>query len=395
MHDKKVQVIVCQRGARRRYAVPRILEEAGLLKALYTDSSAFSLLGRAASILEKIGINNKGIQSLVARKPRGIPRKKIFSSDLLAIYTALKIYGKDPLLYDDVLSKNFKKWGAKNVDYVYNMNTADIPFLKFAKSKGLKIVVDVFVSPLTEQIMEIETQFYNTGQSNQIRNKKILERYKTVFKIADILLCPSNWVAEGCMQITPEYQHKIRICPYGSSIEITKKPKTKVSNKVLFAGRDVMRKGLHYLADAGVQLKQKGLNVEIFVAGVEKETCSWIKNVESLNFLGHVPMQQMRQQFEKAAVFVLPSLSEGQAGVVVEALAMGCPVIITRECGVDIEDGKQGFIVPARDSNAIASKVEEILSNQSLWMEMSQNAIEFASRFSLEAWSDRMVKIFD
>ncbi|WP_448873268.1 glycosyltransferase family 4 protein [Desulfobulbus propionicus] len=389
---KKIpQVLVCQRGARHRYAIPRMLEEAGMLEALYTDSSAYSLLGKAACFAEKKGLKNGRIRALALKKPQSVPRKKIFSTDLLALTSTLKLYGKSSLAYADVLASAYKKWGTVGANIVYTMNTADIPFLEYAKSEGLKIVVDVFVSPETEQIVEVERQrVFNTINSKQELAGLMRERYLAVFCLADILLCPSTWVADGCKKIAPKYADKIRVCPYGSSIDVADKPKVSSTKRVLFAGRDPLRKGLHYLADASAQLRTEGLAVNVVVAGVEKGTCRWIPNRDALNFLGHVPMNKMRYLFESSAVFVLPSLSEGQAGVVIEALSMGCPVVITRECGVDIEDGKQGFIVPARDAGAIALRVKELLSNPELQLQMSRNALEFAQQFSMAAWSDRL-----
>lgn len=101
-------------------------------------------------------------------------------------------------------------------------------------------------------------------------------------------------------------------------------------------------------------------------------------------------MNEMKSLFEAASVFVLPSLSEGQAGVVIEALSMGCPVVITRECGVDIEDGKQGFIIPIKNSQAIAEKIELIFNDTELRKSMQINALEFSQEFNESKWTNRL-----
>lgn len=66
-----------------------------------------------------------------------------------------------------------------------------------------------------------------------------------------------------------------------------------------------------------------------------------------------------------ADVVVLPSLSEGFPFVLLEALAMGCPVIASRVNGVPelIEDHKNGLLVPPRDSPALAAAIREILGD--------------------------------
>ena len=66
-----------------------------------------------------------------------------------------------------------------------------------------------------------------------------------------------------------------------------------------------------------------------------------------------------------ADLFVLPSLSEGFPFVLLEALAMGRPVIASRVNGVSelIEDHKTGLLVPPRDSQALARAIREMLSD--------------------------------
>ena len=64
-------------------------------------------------------------------------------------------------------------------------------------------------------------------------------------------------------------------------------------------------------------------------------------------------------------VVVLPSLSEGFPFVLLEALAMGCPVVASRVNGIPelIEDHRTGLLVPARDPRALANAIREVLSN--------------------------------
>ena len=47
------KIIVCQTGARHRYLIPQVLEQSGMLYRLYTDTTAYSSLGKFASFLNK------------------------------------------------------------------------------------------------------------------------------------------------------------------------------------------------------------------------------------------------------------------------------------------------------------------------------------------------------
>ena len=68
--------------------------------------------------------------------------------------------------------------------------------------------------------------------------------------LADILLCPSEWVATGVRELSPEHADKIRIVPYGCSINYEGRLNQPVRGRVLFAGSDIVRKGIQDLAEA-------------------------------------------------------------------------------------------------------------------------------------------------
>lgn len=391
----KPQVLVCQRGARRRYAVPRMLENLGILSALYTDSCVVSQLGKLACITKRLGVSTATLRALDSRNPL-LPVDKVYATDLL-FWKNLILPNADLLAQADSLSKTYEHWGIRDANIIYSMNTAEIPFLEYAKKRGVKVVMDVFVSPLTDAIVSDEEKLVfgevRTIKDEQIRRMR--ERYIKSFGIADILLCPSEWVAAGCRSVLPECAPKIRLCSYGSSIELAENTGRVEKKRVLFAGRDPLRKGLRYLAAAAAELHEDHPEVEFLVAGVHERDCPWIKEKNHLTFMGHVPMKEMRALFSSSYLFVLPSLTEGQAGVAIESLAMGCPVVITKECGVDIKHGKQGLIVPARDASALADAMRKLLENDDLRSQMAEESLAFSKYFSTEAWSDRLVSVFD
>jgi glycosyltransferase involved in cell wall biosynthesis len=89
----------------------------------------------------------------------------------------------------------------------------------------------------------------------------------------------------------------------------------------------------------------------------------------------------------KAAVFVLPSLSEGMPNVLLEAMACGCPVVasdieggVTREL---LDDGACGLIVPPGDSSAIESAILRIVGDDSLRDRLISRGLEHVRRFDL------------
>ena len=91
-------------------------------------------------------------------------------------------------------------------------------------------------------------------------------------------------------------------------------------------------------------------------------------------------------------VFVFPSLFEGFGLVLLEALAMGLPVITTAHtAGPDlIHEGVEGFIVPIRDSAAIAACLELLHCDRARLAEMSRQARCRAREFSWASYEDTL-----
>lgn len=99
----------------------------------------------------------------------------------------------------------------------------------------------------------------------------------------------------------------------------------------------------------------------------------------------------MDAEFLRADLFVFPSLAEGSASVVFEALAAGVPVITTRAAGSVVEDGREGLIVPERDPEALAAAIHQIVSDRELRSGLAARALATARLHDLDAWGERLV----
>lgn len=382
----EMNVLACQRGARRRYAVPRLLEDAGVLSAFYTDSSVYSPLGKIARFINGLGMAPSGLQSLASRNPAGVPREKVFSTDRLLLSHL-------PGVTVD-LTPTYRRWGLQGAAVVYSMYGEEIGFLEWAKKQGAKIVVDVIIHPLNDRIVSAEqSRLFPQMEQDREALDGMDTHSKRVFSLADRLLCPSDWVAEGVCSISSGFREKIQVVPYGSSLEISRcineQPQ---AGRILFVGREPMRKGLHYLAEAAHLVRQAGADIEVRAAGITASDIEWMKYRDEINCLGTLPMEKMRAEFEQADIFVLPSLSEGQAGVLLEAMACGCPVVATRESGVDFESGC-GVTVPSRNADVLAKTITEIVGNRTMRNELAKGALRQAATFSLDSWKQRLVEV--
>ena len=396
----KPKVLVCQHGARHRYAVPRMFEKAGMLAALYTDSSAHSFLGKCAG---RLGSKAPPVITRLAnRKISGIPVERIFSSDICMLDELARRYAPSGGIdfsrrQQQRLSRRMKRWGLQGADLVYTMQDEDLDFVRWIKEQGAGSIVDVIISPVTEDVLQRAYEAFPDWAVGE--HERIIEQNKAQWqessRLADLLLCPSEWVAEGVRALSPEASDKIRIVPYGCSIDYRGKSNQPVEGRVLFAGGDALRKGLHYLAGAATRLKPSMPRLDIRIAGDLSDRVTRHPICKDLNFLGKLTAEQMKEEFLSADCFVLPSLSEGFAGVVAEAISAGCPVIVTRETGSPVVHEREGLIIPANDVGALSVALQQMLGDRSFRDHCSAECLKHADYYSESSWQRRLVGTID
>ena len=211
--------------------------------------------------------------------------------------------------------------------------------------------------------------------------------------LADFVFVPSQHVRHSLTGVVPD--EKIRVINYGAPPVRSRKPVSCDSNRplrVLFVGALIQRKGIGYLLDA---IDQLGSQVKLTIIGGRfqansrvDEACSRWRWFESL------PHSRVLDLMQEADVLVLPSLTEGCALVVLEALACGLPVIVTPNTGSleFVRDGCEGFVVPIGSSDAIADRLNALNRDRELLAAMSRNAHATAAEKSWESyranWAD-------
>jgi len=90
--------------------------------------------------------------------------------------------------------------------------------------------------------------------------------------------------------------------------------------------------------------------------------------IDNVHYLGPVANVQLSKLYGEAHVMVLPSVEEGLAMVMGEAMACGCPVIASRNTGAQdfFSDGHEGFIVPIRSSESILRAMQQLADDPCL-----------------------------
>jgi glycosyltransferase involved in cell wall biosynthesis len=144
---------------------------------------------------------------------------------------------------------------------------------------------------------------------------------------------------------------------------ITKRP-----IKIISVGRSHWKKGYQVALDATKLLKDKNVEFHYTIIGAAtSEELLFQRHqlglTQSVTLLGNVPFTEVKKAIQEADIFLLPSLEEGIANVVLEAMLLGTFVISTN-CGGMVEaiqDGESGFVVPVRNPEAIAQAISKFI----------------------------------
>lgn len=154
---------------------------------------------------------------------------------------------------------------------------------------------------------------------------------------------------------------------------------------ILFVGRNDQVKGVRYLIEAFDKIRQEFPDFKLVLVGDGLPE-------------GKLSLGEVRSRMKDCYCLILPSLSEGLPRVVMEAMALGKPVIASRVGGIPelVKDGESGFLVEPRNSEQLAGKLRILLSNKNLAVGMGRKGRELVqNRFSNEKYIENYLKMID
>ncbi len=175
------------------------------------------------------------------------------------------------------------------------------------------------------------------------------------------------------------------------------------SNLLYSAARLHKEKGLDILIRALTQLKAKGISFRCEIAGdgeekQELERLIVLNDLRSeVKLLGNQTQEEVFAKLAQAAIFVLPSRSEGIPVSLMEAMAFGAPVLSTAICGIPelISNDVSGFLVPPDNVDLLAEKIEALLKDEKLRAAFSDKGYEKVSRdFDLHKESSKLLDLW-
>jgi glycosyltransferase involved in cell wall biosynthesis len=305
-------------------------------------------------------------------KSEGLPHSKVETFPWIHTpVTVLERVGLMPRRLSDDLgvwnARLFDDWTYKRIgecDALIALSGAALKTGQLVQRRGGKFCCDIGSSHPRFQDHIVREEYARWGVELPANDLRDTVREEEIFAVADSLTVGSSFAASTYLEAGIPAA-KINVIPLGVRLENFRKTLDLPADtfNVLFAGQISLRKGVPYLLEAFAKLRhaKKRLRFAGHVNASIKDVLGRLP-LDNVEFLGILPPQQLAETMSRSHVLVLPSVEDGFGMVMAQAMACGCPLICSANTGGPdlITDSVEGFVVPIRDADAIALRLQEL-----------------------------------
>jgi glycosyltransferase involved in cell wall biosynthesis len=402
MSQPSIQGVILSAGNIARYHHTAFaLQQAGLLEKYFCTLKGFDGHEKWLSFLPTKWlqrVKGKNLDGLQKQYVHQLPLPYLFSQSLRQ--AGLISEGRTNLLfantYDQLVKHHLTE--SRVFHWVHSTGLRSAQKAKNAESLLICDVraeyIDTYESRLRQEHEYLGVPYYSTRSF--LRDRLIDETL-----LADYLIVNSDHVAKSFINNGYD-QERIFVLSNGVNLRhfskgMKKKNQSDSKFSILFVGNLTPLKGVHYLLQAFDKLNIP--NSELLLVGNPdpdyKELLRKMRiDRKSVKFLGHIPQIELFKYYRQSDVFVLPSLSEGSANVIYEAMSAELPIVTTPNAGSVVRDGVDGFIVPIRNTEVMMEKLVYLYEHRGDRIAMGQEAARRVQEFSWERYRERLVAIY-
>lgn len=246
---------------------------------------------------------------------------------------------------------------------------------------------------------ECETWGVRPRDCRGVLPEALIRRMESEFGRADYVVVPSAIAAKSFERAGTAA--KPLVVHAGIDAAFFRPPEARRDNgtfRVVYAGRVELAKGVVYLMQAWKKLALPEAEL-VMVGEVAPEMDRLISRfaTESMRFEGLMPAERLAEAYRTADVLAFPSVNEGLARVLLEAMASGLPVVATGCSGAEdcVTPGVDGTVIQARDANALAEALEWHYENRKATREMGKAArAKIEGGFTVAHYEERMIRTY-
>ena len=407
MMNSRLKWITTQIGAREHYLPPVALARRGVLEAGFTDFWA----GAATRWVAKFSTRLRSVanryedelanQRMIAFNVRAVlktwAQHHQKNGGITSLYDFFTRYGE---WFARSVLRELRKWKLEGERHRYfGFNTGCLETIDYLREHGVFCVVQQIDPARTEQRLVAEEARRWRGWETDAGEipDSYFARLENEWHQSSLVVVNSEWSRKAMVeQGVPS--GKLVVIPLGYERPHNSSPPVRAYGgrplRVVWLGSVTLRKGIPYLLEAARKLKKR--RIEFIIAGPIAINLEAIPNKpDNVKFLGRVQRNDVPRIVAEADIYVLPTVSDGFALTQLEAMAQGLPVITTPNCGEVVTAGRDGFIVPARDSEALADAIAKIDDDRDLLARMAAESLNTVGRFSIENYGARLIAASD
>ena len=274
-------------------------------------------------------------------------------------------------------------------------------------SKGAGFYKDALIVLLV-RLFRVKRIYHFHNKGVRINQGKLIDNflYWRIFKNTDVILL-SKHLYPDVQKYVPE--DRVHYCPNGI-LEIKDKRQNEKDKKnglvpeILFLSHLIKSKGVLVLIDACYLLKERGSHFHCTLAGgdaeMKKEEVAAIvcdkELSDCISVVGPKYDGDKQKLLESADIFVHPSYNDCHPLILLEAMQYSLPLVSTFEGAIPdiVDDGITGFLVPQKDSTALADKLDILIKDRDLQLKMgAAGRAKYEKEFTLEKFENRMTEI--
>lgn len=226
---------------------------------------------------------------------------------------------------------------------------------------------------------------------------KRLENQRLNYKNSAGIFTMGRWLQKYIIENYDVDKNKVHHIGGGSNVDVSMIDYSeKNGHRILFVGRDFVRKAGSLVVDAFKILKQKfDGDAELYIIGPKENPVK--ENIKGCNFLGEIPSKDIYKYFNLCDIFVMPSRFEAYGLVFAEALSFGLPAIGRNTCEMPyfIEKGVTGDLIDNDDAAVLAEKMFNLLNNEEIKQNVQSKRDWYISEYSWDTVGRRIYNVIE
>jgi starch synthase len=284
------------------------------------------------------------------------------------------------------------------LEAMYAYDGGALATFRAARRLGIRTIYElptaytVFKREFFHEEAELQPAYAGTFQK-ALDDEAWLRRKEEELALADVVVVPSDYVRST---LPASEAGKAEMLPYGAPPAVEGRAFARRGTagklRVLYVGALSQGKGISYLLDA---MKRVGAAVEFTIIGARVGPCRPLDEaLGRYRWMHHLSHRAVLEAMGQHDVLAFPTLSEGLALVILEAMSRGMAVVTTPNSGAAgiIRDGKEGFVIPIRSSEALAERIALLAADRALLAAMQEAALARAKEYSWERYRERLAE---